>query len=50
MVRLARPAPEHDAVTCARPVCTRLGTVHVQVATPAAAETLGSPFCFAPDL
>src|SRR5580765_8824671 len=50
IVRVARPAPEHDAVTCVTPGCTCFGTVHVHVAVPPPAVTVFRPFCLAPDL
>src|SRR5512133_369397 len=50
IVRDARPAAEHDAVTRAGPGCTCFGTVHVQVAVPPAAVTVFRPFCLARDL
>jgi hypothetical protein len=50
IVRVARPAPEQEAVTCVTPGCTCLGTIHVHVATPPAAVTVLRPFCLARDL
>src|SRR5919201_3616276 len=50
IARVARPAPPHDAVRCARPVRARRGTSQVHDARPSAAETARRPFCRAPPL
>jgi hypothetical protein len=50
ILRVARPAPEHEAVTYVTPGWTCFGTVHVHVAIPPAAVAGWRPFCLAPDL